>query len=470
MSFTLAIVGRPNVGKSTLFNRLAGRKVAIVDNQAGVTRDIQEVVTKLGNIKVRVIDTAGLEEAKADTLQFRMSSLSISALTQADVCIFLVDARIGLTAGDQTFAELVRRKAKKIILVVNKVEGSLANTQSYEFFSLGFGAPLCISAEHGLGIDDLSEEVLHLVRAKANISTHKQDLFFVPNKEKNILEDEFLGNNNPEKQDEIWISVVGRPNSGKSTLINKIIGSDRLLTGPESGITRDSIAVSLDWMGQNFKITDTAGMRKKAKIEARLEKLSVADSIQSLKFSEVIILLLDVSSPFDTQDLKIADFAAKEGRSIVLAVNKWDLETNKTRKLNFLKDKVNVLLPQLMGVPLVVLSGLTGHGLAELHASILQAYKTWNIRISTSKLNSWLTKQITAHPPPSIGGRRIKMRYITQIKSRPPTFVVFASVSRKIPESYKRYLINGLRKDFLLYGTPIRLILRKGSNPFETKK
>ena len=472
MSFTLAIVGRPNVGKSTLFNRLIGRKIALVDDQPGVTRDLREGDVSLRNIKFKIMDTAGLEDASEESLQHRMSSLSLDAINNADACLFVIDARAGITAADELYAEKIRRSANSVILVANKVEGRAASAGVYESFCLGLGEPVVISAEHGIGIDELNYRIVDIINSFETkeydvIESHELKLLSSKIKERTeSFEDDF--SNQADK--EIQISIIGRPNSGKSTLINRIAGNKRLLTGPEAGITRDAISTSINWLGQKFRIFDTAGMRKKAKVQTKLEKLSVSDGIRAIRFSEVIVLLLDVNSPFDSQDLRIADLAEREGRCVVIAINKWDLEKRKNTRIVELKEKVENLLPQLSGVPLVALSGLSGVGLPLLNGQILHAHRIWNIRVSTSKLNTWLTEKLGAHPPPSVSGRRIKMRYITQVKSRPPSFVIFTSVPDNVPESYKRYLVNGLRKDFGIAGVPIRLMLRAGNNPYDDKK
>lgn len=472
MSFTLAIVGRPNVGKSTLFNRLVGKKIALVDDQPGVTRDLREGKTTFKNISIKLLDTAGLESAVEETLQHKMSALSLDAIKKSDACLFVIDARTGITAADEMYASIVRKTCNSVILVVNKVEGRDSTAGVYESFVLGLGDPVSISAEHGIGIAELKEKIFETIEIYCNDKPRNS-------KETETPEDnEIIGDNLPDLKNfdalssdkEIQLSIIGRPNSGKSTLTNRIIGNQRLLTGPEAGITRDAISTSINWLGKKFCIIDTAGMRKKSKVHDKLEKLSVSDAIKAIRFSEMIVLLLDVSSPFDSQDLKIADLTEREGRCLVIAVNKWDLEKNKIRKFLELKQSVNNLLPQLYGVPLVPISGVSGAGVQDLQRQVLRAYKVWNVRISTSKLNNWLLEKLSSHPPPSIGGKRIRMRYITQVKTRPPSFVIFVSLPERVPESYKRYLVNGLRKDFGLPGIPIRLILRAGKNPYDDKR
>ncbi|HET9069807.1 MAG TPA: ribosome biogenesis GTPase Der [Amaricoccus sp.] len=470
MSFTLAIVGRPNVGKSTLFNRLVGKRLALVDDQPGVTRDLREGAGRLGALRFRVVDTAGLEEATAASLAGRMRALTERAVDAADVCLFMIDARTGVTPVDRTLAELLRRRAARVILVANKAEGRAAEAGLIEAWELGLGEPVALSAEHGIGMDDL-------LRALEPVAEEFPDAAAVVE-----VPDEALAGDIDDSVDEagggaalpvgrpIQIAVVGRPNAGKSTLVNAILGEERLLTGPEAGITRDAIAVEATWMGTAFRVFDTAGMRKKAKVQEKLEKLSVSDGLRAVKFAEVVVVLLDVQIPFETQDLRLADLAEREGRAVVVAVNKWDLEEEKPQKLNELREAFGRLLPQLRGAPMVMVSALTGKGLDRLHAAIVKAYAVWNARISTARLNRWLSVQTADHPPPAPGGRRIRLRYMTQVKTRPPTFVVFASLPEAVPEDYKRFLVNGLRRDFDLPGTPIRLLLRSGDNPYAGRR
>ncbi len=468
MSFTLAIVGRPNVGKSTLFNRLVGRRLALVDDQPGVTRDLREGAGRLGPLRFAVVDTAGLEEATDDSLPGRMRALTERAVDAADVCLFLIDARTGITSTDRLLAELLRKRAARVILVANKTEGRASDAGYYDAFELGLGEPVALSAEHGQGMSDLMRALEPVAAefegAQAIVDVDVEDERF----DNAVDEDGESAALPPGKP--IQIAVVGRPNAGKSTLVNAIIGEDRLLTGPEAGITRDAIAVSADWAGMPVRIFDTAGMRKKAKVQAKLEKLSVSDGLRAVKFAEVVVVLLDVQVPFETQDLRIADLAEREGRAVVVAVNKWDLEDDKPHKLNELREAFGRLLPQLRGAPMVMVSALTGKGLDRLHAAIAKAYATWNTRISTGKLNRWLAGMISDHPPPAPAGRRIRLRYMTQIKTRPPTFVLFASIPDALPEDYRRFLVNGLRRDFDMPGTPIRLFVRGGDNPYSERR
>jgi GTPase len=472
MSFTLAIVGRPNVGKSTLFNRLVGKKLALVDDQPGVTRDLREGDARLFDLRFTVIDTAGLEEVTDDSLQGRMRRLTERAVDMADISLFLIDGRVGVTPSDETFAEILRKKGARVILGVNKAEGKAGDAGALEGWSLGLGEPLRLSAEHGEGMDDL----YHMLKPfEAEFAEREAEQ--TPETDLDIPEDQADTEADPDAhrptaKKPLQIAVIGRPNAGKSTLINKIIGEDRLLTGPEAGITRDAISVRSMWMGTPVRIFDTAGMRKKARISDKLEKLSVADGLRAVRFAEVVVVLLDVEIPFETQDLRIADFAETEGRAVVVAVNKWDLEGDKQEKLAELKEMFDRLLPQLRGAPLVTVSARTGRGLDRLHDAIRRAHDVWNRRITTARLNTWLGAMTEAHPPPAPGGKRIKLRYMTQVKTRPPGFVVMTSHPELMPESYRRYLVNGLRDHFDMPGTPIRITFRGqgDKNPFKDRK
>lgn len=472
MSFTLAIVGRPNVGKSTLFNRLVGRKLALVDDQPGVTRDLREGDARLFDLRFTVIDTAGLEEVTDDSLQGRMRRLTERAVEMADVCLFLIDGRVGVTPSDEVFADILRKKNARVVLGVNKAEGAAGDSGALEAWSLGLGEPVRLSAEHGEGMDDL-----YRILTPFREEFAEREAMNTPETEVDIPEE--LGDeevdpaaHRPTAKKPLQIAVIGRPNAGKSTLINKIIGEDRLLTGPEAGITRDAISVRSDWMGTPVRIFDTAGMRKKARVVEKLEKLSVADGLRAVRFAEVVVVLLDVEIPFETQDLRIADYAETEGRAVVVAVNKWDLEDEKQEKLAELKEMFERLLPQLRGAPLVTVSAKTGRGLDRLHDAIVRAHDVWNKRITTARLNTWLGAMTEAHPPPAPGGHRIKLRYMTQVKARPPGFVVMCSRPDEMPESYKRYLVNGLRDHFEMPGVPIRIMFRSQSdkNPFKERK
>jgi GTP-binding protein len=446
MTFTLAIIGRPNVGKSTLFNRLVGKRLALVDDRPGVTRDLREGEGRLGGLRFTVVDTAGLEEHTDDSLPGRMRKLTERAVDAADVCLFVIDAKAGVTAADMAFAELLRRKNATVILGANKTEGKSGDAGYYDAFSLGLGEPVAMSAEHNIGMDELRERLAPFDQAKPDSDEDDE----------------------PREEGPIQIAIVGRPNAGKSTLVNAIIGQDRMLTGPEAGITRDAIGVGFDWGGQPVKIFDTAGMRKKAKVNEKLEKMSVQDGLRAFKFAEVVIVLIDARAPLETQDLRIADLAEREGRAIVIGVNKWDLIEDKPKTLASLKEALTRLLPQMRGVPMVTMSALDGRGVARLRDAVMDAHRVWNIRIPTARLNRWLADTVSRHPPPAPGGRRIRLRYMTQAKARPPTFIVFTSRPEDLPEAYSRYLVNGLRQEFGLNGTPIRLLWRKGDNPYAT--
>ncbi len=467
MTFSLAIVGRPNVGKSTLFNRLVGKRLALVDDQPGVTRDLREGAARLGDLRFTVIDTAGLEEATDESLQGRMRKLTERAVDMADVCLFMIDARAGVTPTDEVFAEILRKRAKHVILAANKGEGSAADSGVIEAWSLGLGDPIRLSAEHGEGMNDLYAHLMPLSDEFAKRAEAE-----APETDVALDGDEDLGPRVPTAKKPLQVAVVGRPNAGKSTLINQILGEERLLTGPEAGITRDAISLQLEWDGLHMRIFDTAGMRKKARVQEKLEKLSVGDGLRAVKFAEVVIVLLDADIPFEQQDLRLADLAEREGRAVVVAVNKWDLEPNKQAKLRDLRESFERLLPQLRGAPLVTVSAKTGKGLDRLRAAVEKAHDVWNRRVTTAQLNRWLTGMLEAHPPPAPGGKRIKLRYMTQAKTRPPGFVVMCSHPDKVPDSYTRYLVNGLRVDFDMPGTPIRLYLRSQSekNPYKAKK
>ncbi len=467
MSFTLAIVGRPNVGKSTLFNRLVGKKLALVDDQPGVTRDLREGAARLADLRFTVVDSAGLEDATDDSLQGRMRRLTERAVEMADVCLFMIDARQGVLPADEVFADILRRKNANVILAANKGEGHAADATILEAFSLGLGEPIRMSAEHGEGMGDL------LAALRPIHDAHQERAALdAPDVDVDVSDDDSDGARVPTQAKPLQIAVVGRPNAGKSTLINQIIGEERLLTGPEAGITRDAISVQKDWNDIPMRIFDTAGMRKKAKVQEKLEKLSVSDGLRAVKFAEVVVVLLDVEIPFEQQDLRIADLAEREGRAVVVAVNKWDVETEKQIKLKKLREDFTRLLPQLRGAQLVTVSAKTGKGLDRLHQAIMRAHEVWNRRVTTAQLNRWLTGMLEQHPPPAPGGRRIKMRYMTQVKTRPPAFVVMTSYPDQVPASYSRYLVNGLREDFDMPGTPIRLTLRDqgDKNPYKGRK
>ncbi|MEP2530953.1 ribosome biogenesis GTPase Der [Shimia sp.] len=476
MSFTLAIVGRPNVGKSTLFNRLVGKKLALVDNQPGVTRDLREGEARLADLRFTVVDTAGLENATDDSLQGRMRRLTERAVDMSDICLFMIDARTGVTPTDMIFAEILRKRSAHVILAANKGEGSAADAGVLEAYSLGLGEPIRLSAEHGEGLNDLYTHLMPLADEFSNRSQEDAPEIEVDVDLEDDFDDDGMSETRPSQliteQKPMQIAVVGRPNAGKSTLINNIIGEDRLLTGPEAGITRDAISLRTNWGETPVRIFDTAGMRKKAKVQDKLEKLSVSDGLRAVKFAEVVVVLLDAAIPFEQQDLRIADLAEREGRAVVVAVNKWDIEDEKQQKLKDLKESFERLLPQLRGAPLITVSAKTGRGLDRLHGAIMRAYDVWNRRVSTAQLNRWLTGMLEQHPPPAPQGKRIKLRYMTQAKTRPPGFVVMCSHPDKMPESYSRYLVNGLREDFDMPGAPIRLTMRGqgDKNPYKGRK
>jgi GTP-binding protein len=449
MLFTIAIVGRPNVGKSTLFNRLAGKRLALVDDQPGLTRDRREADTELGTTAVRLIDTAGLEHGDAG-LTARMREQTVAAIKQADLVVFLIDARAGIVAADEIFAELVRASGKPVILAANKCEGRAAEPGLYEAFSLGLGEPLPISAEHALGIGELSDAIQQAASSQDGGAQIEE----APGEE-----DE--GTAHP-----LRIAVVGRPNVGKSTLVNTILGEERLITGPEAGITRDAIAVDLERQGRALRLFDTAGLRRKMRMEGTAEGLSVGDTLRAIRFAEVVVLLLDAERPFEKQDLQIADLIFEEGRALVIAVNKWDLVRASQARLAELRETCERLLPQIKGVAFVPVSALTGKGIDKLLCAVLAADALWNKRLPTHALNQWLREAVETHSPPAVSGRRIKLRYITESNARPPTFVLFCSRPKALPDSYVRYLVNSLRETFDLPGVPIRLHLRKGENPY----
>jgi GTP-binding protein len=453
MSFTVAIVGRPNVGKSTLFNRLVGKRLALVDDQPGVTRDRREGRARLGDLDFTVIDTAGLEEAAPASLTGRMQEQTEAAVAAADAVLFLVDARAGSTPVDQAFANVVRRSGKPAIVVANKSEGRAGEAGALEAYELGLGEPVAISAEHGEGLSDLYE-ALRAALPDATAAAEDEDA------------DDESGAEEPAEERPIRIAVVGRPNSGKSTLINRLLGEERLLTGPEAGITRDAIAVEVDWQGRRFRVHDTAGMRRRSRIEEKLEKLSVADALNAIRFAEVVVVLMDAERPFEEQDLRIADLVEREGRALVIGMNKWDLVERQPGAMGKLREETDHWLPQVKGVPAIAVSGLTGEGLDRLMQAVVDAHAVWNKRVGTSALNRWLADVESSHPPPAVSGRRIRLDYVTQPKSRPPSFVLFMSRTDAMPDAYRRYLVNSLRESFDLPGTPIRLTLREKKNPF----
>ncbi|WP_050386661.1 ribosome biogenesis GTPase Der [Bradyrhizobium pachyrhizi] len=456
MSFTIAIIGRPNVGKSTLFNRLVGQKLALVDDEPGVTRDRREGQAKLYDLDFTIIDTAGLDEGAKGSLTARMQEQTETAIELADALMFVIDARVGLTPTDRAFADFARKANKPVVLVANKAEGKHGEIGAMESYALGLGDPVQISAEHGEGMGDLHEALSALVPETPEEDDEVED-------DEDISEEEAA-------QRPIRVAIVGRPNAGKSTLINHLLGEERLLTSPEAGTTRDSIAVEITWQGREFRVFDTAGLRRRSRIEEKLEKLSVADALRAVRFAEVVVMMMDAQNKFEEQDLRIADLIEREGRAIVLAVNKWDLVERKPNQISQLRTDADHWLPQVKGAPIVAVSGLMGEGIDRLMTAIQEAYAVWNRRLPTSALNRWFEQAIQANPPPAVSGRRLKLNYITQVKARPPSFVLFCSRADAIPRSYLRYLINSLRETFDLPGTPIRITLREKANPFAHKR
>jgi GTP-binding protein len=443
MSFAVAILGRPNVGKSTLFNRLVGRRLALVDDTPGLTRDRREGEGRIADLGFRVIDTAGLEEAAPASLEGRMRAHTERALAAADVALLVIDAREGVTEADRHFAGWLRRSGKPVVLVANKTEGRATLPGVGEAYRLGLGDPVPISAEHGEGLAELYE------RLRPFAVGQSFDTVTV------------------ERERSLQLAIVGRPNVGKSTLANRLIGQDRLLTGPEAGITRDAIAVDWVWRERPIRLVDTAGLRRRPRVEGKLEELSVGDALRAIRYAETVILVLDALQPFERQDLTIARLVADEGRALVLAASKWDAVAEPAAVLQQLRDRASISLPQLQGVALVPVSGLTGFGLDAMMAAVGAADEVWNRRVTTAGLNRWLAAVQERHPPPLVAGRRLRLRYIAQVNTRPPSFALFASKPGELPVSYRRYLVNALRQDFDLPGTPIRMMLRKGKNPYD---
>ncbi len=446
MHFTIAIVGRPNVGKSTLFNRLVGKRLALVDDLPGVTRDRREGHARLGDLEFTAIDTAGLETATPSSLAGRMVAQTRAAIEDADAVIFMIDGRAGLVPDDRVFAELIRKSGKPAIVVANKCESKAGESGRLEAYSLGLGDPLAISAEHGEGLGDLYDAMRQALPAATA---------------EPAPDDEVEDENKP-----LRVAVIGRPNAGKSTLINRLLGEERLLTGPEAGITRDTIAVELQWQGKAFRLHDTAGIRRRPKVQEKLEKLSVADALHAIRFAEVVVLLMDSDRAFEEQDLRLAALVEREGRALVIGMSKWDLVEGKPGVFAKLRAEADHWLPQLKGMPVVGVSGLTGAGLEHLMEAVLSIYATWNTRVPTAALNRGFEAIVSAHPPPAVSGRRLKLNYLTQAKSRPPSFILFCTRADALPNDYQRYLVNGLREAFQLPGTPIRLTLREKANPF----
>ncbi|MDH6230239.1 GTP-binding protein [Mesorhizobium soli] len=468
MSFKVAIIGRPNVGKSTLFNRLVGKKLALVDDTPGVTRDRRVHAAKLYDLNFEVIDTAGFETAAAATLQGRMRAQTELAIDEADLVLFVVDSKSGLMPDDKAFADVVRRSGKPVVLVANKAEARGAQGGMLEAWEVGLGEPIPISAEHGQGMPDLREAIIEAIGEDRAFGEDEEESEDHPLTE--VLVGEDIADPDVETAyDEtkpMRIAVVGRPNAGKSTMINALIEEERLLTGPEAGITRDSISVDWTWRGRLIRLFDTAGMRRKAKVQEKLEKLSVADGLRAVRFAEIVIVVFDATIPFEKQDLQIADLIIREGRGLVLAFNKWDLIENPQATLADLHEKTARLLPQVRGLLAVPVSAETGRGLDKLMDAVLKTHQVWNRRVSTGRLNRWLERILGHHPPPAVAGRRLKIKYITQAKTRPPGFVLSCTRPDAMPQSYLRYLVNSLRESFDMPGVPIRMVLRAPDNPF----
>lgn len=445
MSFAVAILGRPNVGKSTLFNRLVGRRLALVDDTPGLTRDRRQGEGRIADLCFRAIDTAGLEEAASTSLAGRMKAQTERALAEADVALLVIDGREGVTEADRHFAGWLRRSGKPVVIVANKTEGGATFAGVGEAYRLGLGDPVAMSAEHGEGLAELYERLEPFAAGRSPIAAPS------------------------EREKPLQLAIVGRPNVGKSTLANRLLGEERLLTGPEAGITRDAIAVDWVWRGRAIRLVDTAGLRRRSRVEGKLEELSVGDALRAIRFAETVILVLDALQPFERQDLAIGRLVAEEGRALVLAATKWDAVSEGASVLRRLRERASISLPQLSGVPLVPVSGRTGFGLDPMMDAVCAAEEVWNRRVSTADLNRWLAAVQERHPPPLVDGRRLRLRYVTQVNTRPPSFALFASKPAELPDSYRRYLVNALRQDFDLPGTPIRMMLRKSKNPYDAR-
>jgi GTPase len=465
VSFTIAIVGRPNVGKSTLFNRLVGKKLALVDDLPGVTRDRRMHEGKLYDLRFKVIDTAGLEEAAESSLEGRMRAQTEAAIAEADLILFMTDAKGGVTPLDRTFADLARRSGKKVVLVANKSEARGSAEGFNDAYRLGLGEPCPISAEHGQGMNDLREALIAAMGEARAFGEEQADDAEVSSEGVDVIDADAEADAYDESKP-LKVAIVGRPNAGKSTLINTLLGEDRLLTGPEAGITRDSISVDWEYKGRKLRLYDTAGLRRKSRIEEKLEKLSVGDALRSIRFAEAVVIVFDATIPFEKQDLQIVDLIVREGRAPIIAFNKWDLIEDRQKVLADLREKTGRLLPQIRGIRAVPMSGETGDGLNKLMDAILETHRVWNSRVSTAKLNKWLEGILAHHPPPAVSGRRLKIKYMTQVKARPPGFMLSCTRPDAMPESYTRYLVNNLREEFKLQGVPIRMVYRASDNPY----
>jgi GTP-binding protein len=461
MPLSVAIVGRPNVGKSTLFNRLAGRRLALVDDQPGVTRDRKEAPGRLGDIDLALIDTAGFEDVTDASLEARMRRQTEIAIREADVCLFVIDAREGVTPMDERFARLLRKSDRPVVLVANKCEGARADQGLAEAWRLGLGEPAAISAEHGEGLGELYERLREVEAAADRADAAPPD-------EAEASEPPFDPDADPPAEPDrpVRLAFVGRPNAGKSTLLNALLDDERFVTGPEAGITRDAVTVVWRWRDREIRLIDTAGLRKRARVQEKLERLSTGETIHAIRFADVVVLVMDPAEAFERQDMQIANLALREGRGLVLAVTKWDAVEAPGERRRELESRMAEELPQARGAPLVFVSGTERRGLDRLMDACLKVHKDWSARVKTRDLNDWLQHVVQKHPPPAPEGKRIKPRYMAQMKTRPPTFVLIASRAADMPETYKRYLINELREAFDLPGVPIRLVLRQGKNPF----
>jgi GTP-binding protein len=450
MPLTVAIVGRPNVGKSTLFNRLAGRRLAIVDDTPGVTRDRREAVGRIGDLDLLLIDTAGYETAAAGTLEGRMRAQTERALGDADVALLLIDARAGVTPLDRHFASWLRTQGSPVILAANKCEGEAGTAGRYEAFELGLGEPIPLSAEHGDGLGELYAALQPFADAQDAPAEDESD--------------EAVDDGAP-----LHLAIVGQPNVGKSTLVNRLLGQERMVTGPEAGITRDAIAIPWSWQGRQMRLIDTAGLRRQARIEDKLESLSADDSFRAVQYAQLVVLVIDATQEIARQDLTIARRVIEEGRVLVIAANKWDLIGSANRTRRAIEERLEISLAQIHDIEIVPISALSGDGIDKLLPICLKLFEKWTRRVPTAKLNGWLAGATERHPPPTVHGRRIRLRYMTQAKVRPPTFVVFSSQGDELPEDYRRYLVNGLREDFDLGGIPIRILVRQRRNPYAPK-
>jgi len=502
MPLKIAIVGRPNVGKSTLFNRLAGKQLALVDDQPGVTRDRKEAPGRLADLPLILIDTAGFEDVNDGSLEARMRAQTEIAIREAELALFLIDARVGITSVDQRFAQILRRADMPIVLAANKAEGRAGDDGMLEAWNLGLGEPVGLSGAHGEGMGDLYAAIRSALGEEAFEEALKEEEAEASDSFNHGILDALdgLDMDNPKLTDDqlskalekagiddeeeteaieeakaaakvkpIRLAIIGRPNAGKSTLINQILGEERMLVGPEAGITRDSVTLSWQWEGREVRLVDTAGLRRKSKVQDRLEKMSTGETVRSLKYADVIALVMDPEDAFEKQDLQIADLAMREGRAVVFVVSKWDTIKNHGMAMKELERRLKTLLPQCKGAQLVTLSGLTGKRVERLMPAVAKTYDDWCARIKTGDLNRWLKYVTERNPPPSVNGKRIKPRYMAQIKARPPTVVLMASRGEQMPEHYRRYLVNSMREAFDLPGVPIRLIIKQGANPYADK-